>query len=161
MTLFLIPFKPKEETHAVENQWPHCSQWNIKRLIFPLAAHQGNRHWFFIFPFRLHSQKQSNMMADDRKKNNHCPRCHCPDRRLSTTLYCSELHKNCLKQRTLRAHEATLVFLYSHTLWINVCPCNKRLPPHHHFHFRIAINSPLTGRNNAPSLKKTMFIYCK
>lgn len=97
-------------------------------------------------------------------KNNHCPRCHCPDRRLSATLYCSELHTNGPKQRTLGAHEATLAFFFL-LLWVEplcssvtrcdfMCPCNKGLPTHGHFHVGRAINSPLTGRNNAPSLKR-------
>lgn len=47
---------------------------------------------------------------------------------------------------------ATLFF--GHTLWLHVCPCNKGLPTHGHFHVGRAINSPLTGRNNAPSLKR-------
>lgn len=34
------------------------------------------------------------------------------------------------------------------------CPRNKGLPTHGHFHVGRAINSPLTGRNNAPSLKR-------
>lgn len=100
-------------------------------------------------------------------KNNHCPRCHCPDRRLSATLCCSELHTNGPKQRTLGAHEATRGFFpavngatlfFGHTLWLHVCPCNKGLPTHGRFHVGRAINSPLTGRNNAPSLKDSVYL---
>lgn len=40
------------------------------------------------------------------------------------------------------------------TVTLHVCPCNKRLPTHRHLHVQRAVNLPLTGRNNAPSLKR-------
>lgn len=149
----------------MENQWPHCSRWNIKRLAFP--------------PFGCSSVKQtlichlssSPAQSDTIESDGWRPqKTTTVQGATAQTAGCQQhfaaqsFTQTARKTKNFRGAWSNTCFFFL-LRWVEplcfsvtrcdfMCPCNKGLPTHGHFHVGRAINSPLTGRNNAPSLKR-------